>query len=155
MRGTVQNKVDRKTCFSNEFDQFVTEPREALVPVYNCFAQQMNHLERNGIKFPKVTVNTTFLNCLQSEWLKYVTQVRLAKRLTEDFYDDLFDYLSQYEKLNNASRANKLEKSHDPLSLVAHMGSSFKTPPPYYVTHHFSVVNYDDDYQGDAFQKKS
>nr|GEV83178.1 putative reverse transcriptase domain-containing protein [Tanacetum cinerariifolium] len=28
----------------------------------------------NGITFPKVTINTKFLNCLQPEWLKYVTQ---------------------------------------------------------------------------------
>nr|GEV62736.1 hypothetical protein [Tanacetum cinerariifolium] len=41
--------------------------------------------------------------------------------LTEDSYDDLFDYLSQYEQLFNTSKANKLEKSHDPLALVAHM----------------------------------
>ncbi|GKE72560.1 hypothetical protein Tco_1534601, partial [Tanacetum coccineum] len=65
--------------------------------------------------------------------LKYVTQVRLAKRLTEDTYDDLFDYLQQFEKLVNASRAKKLEKSHDPLALVAHMGSSSRTTTPYYV----------------------
>ncbi|GJU98736.1 hypothetical protein Tco_1328007 [Tanacetum coccineum] len=119
MRGTVQNKVNRETRFNNEFDQFVVEPGEALVPVYNRFAQLMNDLERNGIKFPPVTVNTKFLNCLQPEWLKYVTQVRLANRLTEDTYDDLFDYLHQYEKLVNASRAKKLEKTHDPLTLVA------------------------------------
>ncbi|GJZ84607.1 hypothetical protein Tco_0649946 [Tanacetum coccineum] len=112
----------------------------------------MNDLERNGIKFPRVTVNTKFLNCLQPEWLKYVTQVRLAKRLTEDSYDDLFDYLSQYEKLVNASKAKKLEKSHDPLTLVAHTGSSSRIPSPYYVTHPSSVADYDDDYQGDAFQ---
>ncbi|GJZ46221.1 integrase, catalytic region, zinc finger, CCHC-type containing protein [Tanacetum coccineum] len=94
----------------------------------------MNDLERNGIKFPKVTINTKFLNCLQPEWLKYVTQVRLAKRLTKDSYDDLFDYISQYEKLINTSRAKKLEKSHDPLALVAHTGSSSRTPSPYYRT---------------------
>ncbi|GJW07816.1 hypothetical protein Tco_1570239, partial [Tanacetum coccineum] len=35
MRGTVQNKVDRETCFNYEFDQFVAEPGEALVSVYN------------------------------------------------------------------------------------------------------------------------
>ncbi|GKB12968.1 retrovirus-related pol polyprotein from transposon TNT 1-94, partial [Tanacetum coccineum] len=40
MRGTIQNKVDRETGFTNEFDQFVTEPGEAL-----------------------------FLNSLQPEWL--------------------------------------------------------------------------------------
>ncbi|GKD97177.1 hypothetical protein Tco_1381074 [Tanacetum coccineum] len=84
MRGTMQNKVDKETRFNNEFDQFVAEPGEVLVLVYNRFAQLMNDLERNGIIFPKVTINTTFLNCLQPEWLKYVTQVRLAKILTED-----------------------------------------------------------------------
>ncbi|GJX62344.1 hypothetical protein Tco_0295244 [Tanacetum coccineum] len=152
MRGTVQNKVDREAQFNNEFDQFVAEPEETLVSVYNRFAQLMNDLERNGIKFAKVTVNTMFLNCLQPEWLKYVTQVCLAKRLTEDSYDDLFDYLSQYEKVVNPSRANKLEKSHDPLALVAHTGSSSRIPSPYYVTHPYLVVDYDDDYQGDAFQ---
>nr|GEY34731.1 integrase, catalytic region, zinc finger, CCHC-type, peptidase aspartic, catalytic [Tanacetum cinerariifolium] len=44
--------------------------REALVSVYNRFAQLMNDLERNPIIFPKVTINTKFLNCLQPEWLK-------------------------------------------------------------------------------------
>nr|GEV25609.1 hypothetical protein [Tanacetum cinerariifolium] len=115
MRGTVQNKVDRETRFNNEFDQFAAEPGEALVSVYNRFAHLMNDLERNDIIFPKVTVNTNFLNCLQPEWLK----------------------------------AKKLEKSHDPLALVAHTGSSSRTTTPYYVTHPSSVVDYDDGYQGD------
>ncbi|GJU86563.1 hypothetical protein Tco_1294109 [Tanacetum coccineum] len=124
IRGTVQNKVDKETRFNNEFDQFVVEPREALVSVYNRFAQLMNDMERNGIIFPKVTINTKFLNCLQPEWLKN----------------------------GYASRAKKLEKSHDPLALVAHMGSSSRTTTPYYVTHPSSVVDYDDDYQGDVVQ---
>ncbi|GKF36506.1 hypothetical protein Tco_0113264, partial [Tanacetum coccineum] len=38
MRETIQNKVDRETRFTNEFDQFVAEPGEALVYVYNRFA---------------------------------------------------------------------------------------------------------------------
>ncbi|GKE17536.1 hypothetical protein Tco_1425113, partial [Tanacetum coccineum] len=80
---------------------------------------------------------------------------RLAKRLTEDSYDDLFDYLQQFEKLVNASRAKKLEKSHDPLALVAHTGSSSRNSSPYYVTHLSSVVDYDDDYQGNRVQNNS
>ncbi|GJX72269.1 retrovirus-related pol polyprotein from transposon TNT 1-94 [Tanacetum coccineum] len=90
------------------------------VELYNRFAQLMNDLERNNMKFPTVSINTKFLNSLQPEWLKYVTQVRLAKKLTVDSFDDLFDYLSQFEKLVNASRSKKLEKSHDPLALIAH-----------------------------------
>ncbi|GJW16031.1 hypothetical protein Tco_0020164 [Tanacetum coccineum] len=60
MRGTIQNQVDRETRFINEFDQFVAEPGESLVSVYNRFAQLMNDLERNNMKFPTVSVNTKF-----------------------------------------------------------------------------------------------
>ncbi|GJS46586.1 retrovirus-related pol polyprotein from transposon TNT 1-94 [Tanacetum coccineum] len=95
--------------------------REALVSVYNRFAQLMNDLERNDIIFPNVNVNTKFLNCLQPEWLK----------------------------------AKKLEKPHDPLALVAHTNSSSRITTPYYVTHPSSVVDYDDDYQGDVVQNNS
>ncbi|GJR90710.1 retrovirus-related pol polyprotein from transposon TNT 1-94 [Tanacetum coccineum] len=147
MRGTIQNQVDMETRFTNEFDQFVGEPGESLVSVYNCFAQLMNDLERNNMKFPTVSINTKFLNSLQPEWLKYVTQVRLAKKLIVDSFDDLFDYLSQFEKLVNASRSKKLEKSHDPLALVAHTGSSSRNTSSYYVTHPSSVVDYDEENQ--------
>ncbi|GKB20573.1 integrase, catalytic region, zinc finger, CCHC-type containing protein [Tanacetum coccineum] len=103
--------------------------REALVSVYNHFAQLMNDLERNNMNFPTVTINTKFLNSLQPEWLKY--------------------------KLVNASRAKKLEKSHDPLALVAHTGSSFRQTSSYYVTHPTSMVDYDDEYQQDDVHKNS
>ncbi|GJR53839.1 RNA-directed DNA polymerase, eukaryota [Tanacetum coccineum] len=132
MRGTIQNKVDRETRFMNKFDQFVAEPGEALVSVYNRFAQLMNDLERNNMNFPTVTINTKFLNSLQPEWLKY-----------------------QFEKLVNASRAKKLEKSHDPLALVANTGSSSRQTSSYYVTHPTSVVDYDDEYQQDDVHNNS
>ncbi|GJT33172.1 hypothetical protein Tco_0923591 [Tanacetum coccineum] len=122
MRRTIQNQVDRETRFTNEFDQFVAKPGESLVSVYNRFAQLMNDLERNNMKFPTVLVNTKFLNSLQPEWLKY--------------------------KLVNASRAKKLEKSHDPLDLVAHTGSSSRNTSSY-VTHPSSVVDYDEEYEQD------
>ncbi|GJU50416.1 retrovirus-related pol polyprotein from transposon TNT 1-94 [Tanacetum coccineum] len=84
MRGTIQNKVDRETRFTNEFDQFVVEPGEALVSV-----------------------------------------------------------------------AKKLEKSHDPLALVAYTGSSSRNTSSYYVTHPTSVVDYDDEYQHDDVHTNS
>ncbi|GJZ94000.1 retrovirus-related pol polyprotein from transposon TNT 1-94 [Tanacetum coccineum] len=155
MRGTIQNKVDRETCFTKKFDQFVAEPGEALVSIYNRFAQLMNDLKRNEMHFPIVTTNTKFLNSLQPEWLKYVTQVRLAKRLTVDTFDDLFYYLQQFKKLVNVSRAKKLEKSHDPLALVAHTGSSSRNTSSYYVTHPTSVVDYEDEYQQDDVHTNS
>ncbi|GKC17571.1 retrovirus-related pol polyprotein from transposon TNT 1-94 [Tanacetum coccineum] len=45
-------------------------------------------------------------------------------------------WLRQYERLVIASRAKKLEKTHDPLVLVAHTSSSSsRSPSAYYVTH--------------------
>ncbi|GKE91316.1 integrase, catalytic region, zinc finger, CCHC-type containing protein, partial [Tanacetum coccineum] len=73
----------------------------------------------------------------------------------EALFDDLFDYLKQFEKLFNASWAKKLEKSHDPLALVAHTGSSSRNTSSYYATHPTSVVDYDDEYQQDDFQTNS
>ncbi|GJW68008.1 hypothetical protein Tco_0122432 [Tanacetum coccineum] len=102
----------RETRFTNEFDQFVVEPGEALVSVLQivCFM---------------------------------------------DTFDDLFDYLQQFEKLVNVSRAKKLEKSHDPLALVAHTGSSSRNTSSYYVTHPTSVVDYEDEYQQDDVHTNS
>ncbi|GKD14172.1 hypothetical protein Tco_1198579, partial [Tanacetum coccineum] len=48
-----------------------------------------------------------------------------------------------------------LEKSHDPLALVAHTGSSSKNTSSYYVTHPTSVVDYDDEYQQEDVQTNS
>ncbi|GKF23364.1 hypothetical protein Tco_0075686, partial [Tanacetum coccineum] len=56
-----------------------------------------------------------------------LVSVRLAKDLTKVSYDDLFDYLQQYENLFIGSRAKKLEKTHDPLALVAHTKVSLTT----------------------------
>ncbi|GJW10267.1 retrovirus-related pol polyprotein from transposon TNT 1-94 [Tanacetum coccineum] len=55
----------------------------------------------------------------------------------------------------NALRAKKLEKSHDPLALVAHTGSSSRQTSSYYVTHPTSVVDYDDEYQQDDVHNNS
>ncbi|GKE18136.1 hypothetical protein Tco_1425713, partial [Tanacetum coccineum] len=64
-------------------------------------------------------------------------------------------YNSQFEKLVNASRAKKLEKSHDPLALVAYTGSSSRQTSSYYVTHPTSVVDYDVEYQQDDVHNNS
>ncbi|GJY88429.1 hypothetical protein Tco_0503057, partial [Tanacetum coccineum] len=146
----IYNSVDACTLAKDMWKRV-----EPLVSVYNCFAQLMNDLEGNYMHFPIVTINTKFLNSLQPEWLKYVTQVRLAKRLTVDTFDDLFYYLQQFEKLVNVSRAKKLEKSHDPLALVAHTSSSSRNISSYYVTHPTSVVDYEDEYQQDDVHTNS
>ncbi|GJY39600.1 gag-pol polyprotein, partial [Tanacetum coccineum] len=144
-RDDIYNSVDACTSAKDMWKRWIA----TCLMFNNRFAHLMNDLERNDMHFPIVTFNTKFLNSLQPEWLKYVTQVRLAKRLTVDTFDDLFYYLQQFEKPVNVLRAKKLEKSHDPLALIAHTGSSSRNTSSYYVTHPTSVVDYDDEYQQD------
>ncbi|GJS54502.1 hypothetical protein Tco_0627864 [Tanacetum coccineum] len=80
---------------------------------------------------------------------------RILGDVRSDSFDYLFDTFQQFEKLVNSSRAKKLEKSHDPLALVAYTGSSSRNTSSYYVTHPMSVVDYDDEYQQDDVQTNS
>ncbi|GJZ37637.1 hypothetical protein Tco_0583828, partial [Tanacetum coccineum] len=74
-------------------------------------------------------------------------------QLMNDLKRNTIELPNQYEKLVIASRVKEMEKIHDPLTLVAYISySSSRSPPAYYVTHPPSVVDYDDDYQGDKFQ---
>ncbi|GJX79389.1 hypothetical protein Tco_0327538 [Tanacetum coccineum] len=73
-------------------------------------------------------------------------------QLINDLKRNKIELPNQYEKLVIASRAKKAAKTHDPLALVANTSSSsFRSSPPYYVTHPLYMVDYDDDYQGDTF----
>ncbi|GKG04965.1 hypothetical protein Tco_0315352, partial [Tanacetum coccineum] len=59
------------------------------------------------------------------------------------------------EKLVNALRAKKLEKSHDHLALVVHTGSSYRNCSSYCVTHPSFVVDYDEEYEKDDVHNHS
>ncbi|GJR75039.1 hypothetical protein Tco_0087404 [Tanacetum coccineum] len=91
MRGTIQNQVDRETRFINEFDQFVAEPGESLVSVYNRFAQLMNDLERNNMKFPTVSLlimMKSMSRMMFTTILKIpmgIAMLLLAKAITQNF----------------------------------------------------------------------
>ncbi|GKB59006.1 hypothetical protein Tco_0915192 [Tanacetum coccineum] len=72
-------------------------------------------------------------------------------------YDMLYDSLVQFEPHVLASKAKKVAKNHDPLAFIAHSNASLSqsyatssySPQPYYVTHPSSVVDYEDEYQGE------
>ncbi|GKF29985.1 hypothetical protein Tco_0096327, partial [Tanacetum coccineum] len=57
-----------------------------------------------------------------------------------------------------ASKAKRDPQNHDPLALIAHSNASsqshasssyLNSPQSYYVTHPSSVVDYEEDYQGE------
>ncbi|GJT96319.1 hypothetical protein Tco_1091837 [Tanacetum coccineum] len=90
MKGTKLSYQERECKLYNEFDKFTSQ----------------------------VQVNTKFLNALQPEWSKFVTDVKLAKNLYTTNYDKLYAYLSQHEGHANEARMLR-ERYPDPLALVA------------------------------------
>ncbi|GJY71101.1 hypothetical protein Tco_0474804 [Tanacetum coccineum] len=64
----------------------------------------------------QVPVNTKFMNALQPEWSKFVTDVKLAKNLYTTNNDQLYAYLSQLEGHANEARMLR-ERYPDPLAL--------------------------------------
>ncbi|GJY83687.1 hypothetical protein Tco_0497063 [Tanacetum coccineum] len=117
----------------------------------------VNIMDRNNVRPIPVSINTKFLNCLQPGWSKYVTMVRHNQTGETISYDMLYDSLVQFEPRVLASKVKKAAKNHDPLALIAHLNASSSqshanssySPQPYYVTHPSSVVDYEDEYQGE------
>ncbi|GJX00189.1 retrovirus-related pol polyprotein from transposon TNT 1-94 [Tanacetum coccineum] len=123
-------------------------------------------MDRSNVRPIPVAINTKFLNCLQTEWSKYVTMVRHNQTGDVVSYDQLYDSLVQFEPHVQASKSKKVAKNHDPLAILAHSNASSSqshanssySPQPYYVTHPSSVADYEDEnqveLQGDSQEDK-
>nr|GFA56156.1 hypothetical protein [Tanacetum cinerariifolium] len=71
--------------------------------------------------------------------------------------DSVHERLTTLVNIMDSSKEKKAAKNHDPLALIAHLNASTShsyanslySLQPYYVTHPPSVVDYDDEYQGE------
>ncbi|GKE21779.1 hypothetical protein Tco_1433291 [Tanacetum coccineum] len=135
--------------------------RGSYIPWESHFRRYLNQ-KRKNIKWLNKAID-------EGDDLKYYEAEIKARRSTCVIYnrfaqlmndlernDITFPFVTVNRKFLNCLqlewlKTKKMEKSHDPLALVAYTSSSSKTTSPYYVTHSSSVVDYDDDYQRDAF----
>ncbi|GJX65694.1 hypothetical protein Tco_0300037 [Tanacetum coccineum] len=159
MHGSDKTEQVRHSRLMDEFDKFVAMEGESLTSVYENLTTLVNVMDSNNVRPLPISINTKFLNSLQPEWSKYVTMTRQSQNLYNNDFDHLYEALSQYEPHVNASKAKKVARNNDPLALVAHsnthssyshVSSSYSnTPQPYYVTHPSSVIDHEEDYQGE------
>ncbi|GJV07332.1 hypothetical protein Tco_1344988 [Tanacetum coccineum] len=147
----------RHSRLMDEFEKFAAKEGESLKFVYEKLTTLVNIIDRNNVHPISVSINTKFLNCLQPEWSKYVTMFHHNQTGETVSYDMLYDSLVKLEQHILASKSKKAVKNHDPLALIAHSNASSSqshanssySSQPYYVTHPSSVVDYEDEYQGD------
>ncbi|GJW61786.1 hypothetical protein Tco_0111121 [Tanacetum coccineum] len=116
MQGTELSQQERECKVYNEFDMFTSIKGESIHKYYLRFSQLINDMHTIRMTMQPVQVNTKFLNSLQPEWSKFVTDVKLAKNMHMSNYDRLYAYLSQHD-----AHANEVclmrERFLDPIAL--------------------------------------
>ncbi|GJX49890.1 hypothetical protein Tco_0276735 [Tanacetum coccineum] len=101
IEGSEISLQERESKLYDEFDTFTSQPREIIHSYYLRFAQPINDMHLIGMTMKHIQVNTKFINHLQPEWSKYVTDVKLAKDLYHTNFDQLYAYLRQHEAHEN------------------------------------------------------
>ncbi|GJU09531.1 hypothetical protein Tco_1131927 [Tanacetum coccineum] len=87
MQGIELSYQEHECKLYNEFDKFTSIKGESLYKYYLRFAQLIYDMHTIGMTMQQVQVNTKFLNALQLEWSKFVTDVKLAKNMYNTNFD--------------------------------------------------------------------
>nr|GEU90336.1 RNA-directed DNA polymerase, eukaryota [Tanacetum cinerariifolium] len=104
MQGTSLIKQDRECKLYDAFDKFAHIKGESLHQYYLRFTQLINDMNIYKMKLEHFQVNTKFVNSLQPEWSKFMTDVKLVKDLHTTNFDQLHAYLQQHELYTNKVR---------------------------------------------------
>nr|GFD16941.1 hypothetical protein [Tanacetum cinerariifolium] len=99
--------------------KFTSRDGESLESYYLRFYKIMNELVRNQCDVTNHLVNVQFLLQLQPEWQRSVTLVKQSQELKTVSYHKLYDILKQHQNEVNELRAERIERTANPLALVA------------------------------------
>nr|GEX09067.1 retrovirus-related Pol polyprotein from transposon TNT 1-94 [Tanacetum cinerariifolium] len=101
------------------WEKFTSTDGESIESYYHRFLKLMNDLKRNKHFPEKIASNLKFLNNLQPEWSRHVTIVHQTKDLHTADYTQLYDFLKYNQKEVDDLKAERLERTQDPLALMA------------------------------------
>ncbi|GJZ31851.1 hypothetical protein Tco_0576898 [Tanacetum coccineum] len=104
--------------------------QETIHLYYMRFAQLINDMHTIVMTMKPLQVNTKFVNHLQ-QWIKFVTDVKLAKDMHTTNFDHLYTHLRQHEAHANEVRLER-QMYPDQIALVANSPSCFN-PTQYYL----------------------
>ncbi|GJX57582.1 RNA-directed DNA polymerase, eukaryota [Tanacetum coccineum] len=88
---------ERESKLYDDFDTFTSMIEEIIHSYYMRFAKLIIDMHTIGMTMKPLQVNTKFVNHLQPEWRKFVTNVKLAKYMHTIKFDHLYAHLRQYE----------------------------------------------------------
>nr|GEY91523.1 hypothetical protein [Tanacetum cinerariifolium] len=118
-QGKSINVQDLETNLYWEFGKFTSWDGELLESYYSRFYKMMNEIVRNQCDVTNHQVNVQFLLQLQPEWQRFVTLVKQSQELKTVSYHKHYDIMKQHQNEVNEIRAERLERTANPLALVA------------------------------------
>ncbi|GJT60182.1 hypothetical protein Tco_1003715 [Tanacetum coccineum] len=101
------NDQEREAQLLNELDKFTSIEGETIESYYHRFSKIMNDLDRNNLTPKPIAFNMKFLNNLHPEWKHYVIIVNQMKKLHDVDYNQLYDYLKQYQEEVNEIQGSR------------------------------------------------
>ncbi|GKD47081.1 hypothetical protein Tco_1271726 [Tanacetum coccineum] len=104
LQGSELSLQERESKLYDEFDIFTSTPGELIHSYYMRFAQLINDMHTIGMTMQPLQVNTKFVNHLQTEWSKFVTDAELTRDMHSTNFDHLYSYLRQHEAHANEVR---------------------------------------------------
>nr|GEZ83904.1 hypothetical protein [Tanacetum cinerariifolium] len=119
IQGTSLTKQERECKLYGEFDKFAYKNGESLRDFYLRFSLLLNDMNICNMKLEQFQVKTKFLNTLPPEWSKFMTDVKLVRRLHTKNVDQLHAYLGQHEyHANESSQYGSHAQTSTPLSIT-------------------------------------
>ncbi|GJY61649.1 retrovirus-related pol polyprotein from transposon TNT 1-94 [Tanacetum coccineum] len=107
LQGSELSLQEREFRFYDDFDTFTSMHEEIIHLNYMRFAQLIDDMHMIGMTMKPLQDNTEFVNHLQPEWSKFVTDVKLAKDMHATNFDHLYAYLRQHEAYTNEFRLQR------------------------------------------------
>ncbi|GJU85712.1 retrovirus-related pol polyprotein from transposon TNT 1-94 [Tanacetum coccineum] len=77
---------------------------ETIHDYYVWFAKLINDMRNIRMTMSKIQLNSKFVNNMLLEWGRFVTAVKLNKRLKDSNFDQLYAYLKQHEAHTNKNK---------------------------------------------------
>ncbi|GJV70874.1 ribonuclease H-like domain-containing protein [Tanacetum coccineum] len=107
LQGSELSLQERESKLYDDFDTFTSIPGETVHSYYMRFAQLINDMYTIGMTMKPLQVNTNFVNHLQPDWNKFVTDVKLAKYMHTTNFDHLYAHQRQHEAHANEVRLSR------------------------------------------------
>ncbi|GJS92672.1 hypothetical protein Tco_0799640 [Tanacetum coccineum] len=118
IQGSELSLQERESKLYDDFDTFTSMLRETIHSYYMRFVQLINDMHTIGMTIKPLQVNKKFVNHLQTEWIKFITDVKLEKDIHTTNFDHFYAQLRQHE-----AHANEVHLSRqtypDQIALVA------------------------------------